>query len=27
MNPQQKIIESLTDLNLPSGVDVEIRMM
>jgi len=27
MNPEQKIIESLTDLNLPSGVDVEIRMM
>src|SRR3989344_6167171 len=24
MNPQQKIIESLTDLNLPAGVDVEI---
>ena len=27
LNPQQKIIESLTDLNLPSGVDVEIKMM
>ncbi len=27
MNPEQKIIESLTDLNLPSGVDVEIKMM
>lgn len=26
VNPQQKIIESLTDLNLPSGVDVEIKM-
>src|SRR3989344_158294 len=26
MNPQQKIIESLTDLNLPAGVDVEIKM-
>ncbi len=26
LNPQQKIIESLTDLNLPSGVDVEIKM-
>lgn len=26
MNPEQKIIESLTDLNLPSGVDVEIKM-
>lgn len=27
LNPEQKIIESLTDLNLPSGVDVEIKMM
>jgi len=26
INPQQKIIESLTDLNLPAGVDVEIKM-
>src|SRR3989344_1534134 len=26
MNPQQKIIESLTDMNLPAGVDVEIKM-
>ncbi len=26
VNPEQKIIESLTDLNLPSGVDVEIKM-
>lgn len=26
VNPQQKIIESLTDLNLPAGVDVEIKM-
>ena len=26
INPQQKIIESLTDLNLPGGVDVEIKM-
>ncbi|MDI6734066.1 MAG: 30S ribosomal protein S10 [Patescibacteria group bacterium] len=25
-NPQQKIIESLSDLNLPAGVDVEIKM-
>ena len=25
-NPQQKIVESLTDLNLPAGVDVEIKM-
>lgn len=24
-NPNQKIIESLTDLNLPGGVDVEIK--
>lgn len=26
VNPQQKIIESLSDLNLPAGVDVEIKM-
>lgn len=26
INPQQKIIESLTDLNLPAGVDIEIKM-
>lgn len=26
VNPQQRIIESLTDLNLPAGVDVEIKM-
>lgn len=26
LNPQQKIIESLTDLNLPAGVDVDIKM-
>lgn len=26
LNPGQKIIESLTDLNLPGGVDVEIKM-
>ncbi len=25
VNPGQKIIESLTDLNLPGGVDVEIK--
>ncbi len=25
-HPAQKIIESLTDLNLPAGVDVEIKM-
>jgi len=27
VNPQQKIIESLTDLNLPAGVDVEVKMV
>lgn len=26
MNPQQKTIESLSDLNLPAGVDVEMKM-
>ncbi|MDI6717653.1 MAG: 30S ribosomal protein S10 [Patescibacteria group bacterium] len=26
MNPSQKIIESLSNLNLPSGVDIEIKM-
>ena len=26
VNPSQKMIESLTDLNLPAGVDVEIKM-
>lgn len=26
VNPGHKIIESLTDLNLPAGVDVEIKM-
>ena len=26
MNPNQKIIESLSSLNLPSGVDIEIKM-
>lgn len=25
-NPQQKIIEALGDLNLPAGVDVEMKM-
>jgi len=25
INPNQKIIESLTDLNLPSGVEIEIK--
>lgn len=27
INPNQKIIDSLTNLNLPAGVDVEIKMM
>jgi|SRR3989344_8598559 len=26
MNPSQKIIESLSNLNLPAGVDIEIKM-
>lgn len=26
LNPQQKIIDSLTDLNLPAGVDIEIKI-
>ncbi|MEK7465267.1 MAG: 30S ribosomal protein S10 [Patescibacteria group bacterium] len=26
LNPQQKIIEALTDLNLPAGIDVEMKM-
>ncbi len=26
VNPGQKIVESLSNLNLPSGVDVEIRL-
>lgn len=26
VNPNQKIIESLSGLNLPSGVDIEIKM-
>lgn len=25
-NPEQKVIEALTNLNLPAGVDVEIKM-
>lgn len=25
-NPQHKIMESLSDLNLPAGVDIEIKM-
>lgn len=27
MNPSQKIIESLTNLNLPAGVDIEIKIV
>jgi small subunit ribosomal protein S10 len=27
MNPNQKVIDSLTNLNLPAGVDIEIKMM
>ncbi len=27
LNPSQKIIESLSNLNLPAGVDIEIKMM
>lgn len=27
MNPNQKIIESLTNLNLPAGVDIEIKIV
>ena len=27
VNPNQKIIESLSNLNLPAGVDVEIKMV
>lgn len=26
LNPSQKIVESLTNLNLPAGVDIEIKM-
>lgn len=26
LNPQQKIVESLSDLNLPAGIDIEIKM-
>ncbi len=25
LNPEQRIVESLTDLNLPAGVDIEIK--
>lgn len=27
LNPTQKIVESLTNLNLPAGVDVEVKMV
>ena len=27
LNPSQKIIESLTNLNLPSGVTIDVKMM
>ena len=27
LNPSQKIVESLTNLNLPAGVDVEVKMV
>jgi small subunit ribosomal protein S10 len=27
LNPNQKIIESLSNLNLPAGVDIEIKIM
>lgn len=27
MNPNQKIIESLSNLNLPAGVDIEIKIV
>lgn len=27
LNPEQKIVESLSNLNLPSGVDVEIMLI
>jgi len=27
MNPTQKIIESLSNLNLPAGVDIEIKLV
>jgi small subunit ribosomal protein S10 len=27
LNPNQKIIESLSNLNLPAGVDIEIKMI
>jgi small subunit ribosomal protein S10 len=27
LNPNQRVIEALTNLNLPAGVDIEIKMM
>lgn len=27
MNPSQKVIEALTNLNLPSGVNIDVKMM
>lgn len=27
LNPSQKIIESLTNMNLPSGVNIDVKMM
>ena len=27
LNPNQKIVESLSNLNLPAGVDIEIKMV
>jgi small subunit ribosomal protein S10 len=27
INPNQKIVEALSDLNLPAGVDIEIKMI
>jgi len=27
LNPEQKLIEALSNLNLPSGVDIEIKML
>ncbi|MBI5742271.1 MAG: 30S ribosomal protein S10, partial [Candidatus Niyogibacteria bacterium] len=27
MSPSAKIIDALTDLNLPAGVDIEVKMM
>lgn len=27
LNPGQRIIDSLTNLNLPAGIDIEVRMM